>query len=403
MRNNIRVSVIGLGYIGLPTAALIASKKISVLGFDINANVVSMVNAGEPHISENNLADLLKSTVQTGYLTATNSPQEADIHIIAVPTPLKTVEFTNEPDISFINNAITALSRVVKKGDLIILESTVPVGTTTQISNWLTELRPDLSLPTNNAMCPDVHIAHCPERVIPGNVLSELVQNDRIIGGLTKSCSQKAKSFYALFTEGELVITDSKTAEMCKLVENASRDVQIAFANELSILCDESDIDVGELILLANRHPRVNILKPGPGVGGHCIAVDPWFIIHSNHNSSRLMRTARKVNDYKPTWVAKKAKIAFNSHDFKRLICLGLTYKENIDDLRESPSLKIYQMLKDEFGDAVYAVEPNIDLIANASLISVDQLDPDTDILLPLVTHKEFEFIDVDHFTFINY
>ncbi|MGC3339089.1 UDP-N-acetyl-D-mannosamine dehydrogenase, partial [Pseudomonas aeruginosa] len=297
------ISVIGLGYIGLPTAAVFASRQKKVIGVDVNQAAVDTINRGEIHIVEPDLDMVVHAAVTEGYLRATTSPEPADAFLIAVPTPFK---HEHEPDLTFIEAASKSIAPVLKKGDLVILESTSPVGATEQMARWLAEFRPDLTFPQTHGETSDIRVAHCPERVLPGHVLRELVENDRVIGGMSEKCSEAASRLYKIFVKGECIITNARTAEMCKLTENSFRDVNIAFANELSIICDKLDINVWELIRLANRHPRVNILQPGPGVGGHCIAVDPWFIVSKTPDEAKLIRSAREVNDYKPFWVLEK-------------------------------------------------------------------------------------------------
>ena len=301
------ISVIGLGYIGLPTAAMFASRKKKVIGVDVNQHAVDTINRGEIHIVEPDLDMIVHAAVSEGYLKATLTPEPADAFLIAVPTPFKNNDSTiPEPDLSYIKKASEAIAPVLKKGDLVILESTSPVGATEQMAEWLAAARSDLSFPQDGGENADVNVAHCPERVLPGHVVCELVENDRVIGGMTAQCSARAVELYKTFVQGECVITNARTAEMAKLTENSCRDVQIAFANELSIICDKLNIDVWELISLANRHPRINILQPGPGVGGHCIAVDPWFIVSKTPIEAQIIHTARKVNDAKPQWVINK-------------------------------------------------------------------------------------------------
>src|SRR5690554_4026144 len=292
------ICMIGLGYIGLPTAAAFASRKIKVIGVDVNPDTVATINRGEIHIVEPDLDMVVQAAVTEGYLRATSTPEPADAFLIAVPTPFK--GDSHDPDLSYIEAAADAIAPVLQKGNLVILESTSPVGATEKLAEWLAEARPDLTFPQTEGENSDIRIAHCPERVLPGHVLRELVQNDRIIGGMTPKCSEAACELYKTFVEGECVTTNARTAEMCKLTENSFRDVNIAFANELSIICDQLDISVWELIRLANRHPRVSILQPGPGVVGHCIAVDPWFIVSKARDSAKLIKTARLVNDNKP-------------------------------------------------------------------------------------------------------
>lgn len=356
------ISVIGLGYIGLPTAALFAARGVNVIGVDVSPRVVETINAGHIHIVEPELAGIVHLAVTAQKLRATLVPEPADAFIIAVPTP-----FTegHAPDLSFIRAACENVAPVLAPGNLVILESTSPVGATEQMAAWLAELRPDLSFPQDAGEAADVQIAHCPERVLPGQVVRELVENDRIIGGMTRRASNMSVALYKIVVRGDCVVTDARTAEMCKLTENSSRDVQIAFANELSMICDRLGINVWELIRLANRHPRVNILQPGAGVGGHCIAVDPWFIVASAPQDAQLIRAARLRNDSKPGWVLDKGKAALfealaaapgRSLSDMKVACLGLAFKPNIDDLRESPALEITRAVR-ALGGRVLAVE----------------------------------------------
>jgi UDP-N-acetyl-D-mannosaminuronic acid dehydrogenase len=405
------ISVVGLGYIGLPTAAIFASKKKEVIGVDVNQHAVDTINAGKIHIVEPELDVMVKTAVNGGFLKAVTSPEPADAFLIAVPTPFLRGKSDNsipEPDLSYIESAAKSIAKVLKKGDLVILESTSPVGTTEQMSAWLAEARTDLTFPQTHGDNSDVMIAHCPERVLPGHVVRELVENDRIIGGMTEKCSQAAIELYRTFVEGKCVVTNARTAEMAKLTENSSRDVSIAFANELSIICDKLSIDVWELINLANLHPRVNILQPGPGVGGHCIAVDPWFIISKSPSESKLIHTARKVNDFKPQWVIDKIKneVAnfLSLHPAKTITnvtvaCFGLAFKPNIDDLRESPALNIVKELAELNFGRLLAVEPNVEELPSslkncAELRSVNEAISEADICVLLVDHDEFKSID---------
>lgn len=395
------VSVIGLGYIGLPTAAVLASRKIKVIGVDINQKAVDTINRGEIHIIEPELDIVVRAVVSGGYLKATTIAEPADAFLIAVPTPFKE---EHEPDLSYIQAAANTIAPVLKAGNLVILESTSPVGTTEQLAGWLAQARPDLSFPQTHGDHADIHVAYCPERVLPGQVLRELVQNDRVIGGLSPKSSSMAAELYKTFVEGEAIITNARTAEMCKLTENSFRDVNIAFANELSMIADKLEINVWELIRLANRHPRVNILQPGPGVGGHCIAVDPWFIVSKTPDEARLIRTAREVNDSKPQWVLNKVKLAvaefLQAHPEKTakdvtIACFGLAFKADIDDLRQSPALAIAQHISVIHPGNVLAVEPNIDelpgiLAENLQLVSIEIAQNDADVILLLVDHKEF-------------
>lgn len=398
------ISVVGLGYIGLPTAAVFASRKKKVIGVDVNQRAVDTINRGEIHIVEPDLDMLVHAAVTEGYLRATTKAEPADAFLIAVPTPFKG---DHEPDLSYIESASKAIAPVLKKGDLVILESTSPVGATEQMAAWLAEARPDLSFPQSHGEDSDIRIAHCPERVLPGHVLRELVQNDRVIGGMTAKCSEAAVKLYKTFVEGECVITNARTAEMCKLTENSFRDVNIAFANELSIICDKLDINVWELIKLANRHPRVNILQPGPGVGGHCIAVDPWFIVSKTPEQARLIRTAREVNDSKPEWVLDKVKLAVaeflqaNPEKTAKevtIACFGLAFKPDIDDLRESPAVAIAQQVVAIHPGPVLAVEPNIEelpskLAGKLGLSNIETALAEADVVVLLVDHKDFKEI----------
>ncbi|WP_215398435.1 UDP-N-acetyl-D-mannosamine dehydrogenase [Rheinheimera oceanensis] len=394
MQSFSRVSVIGLGYIGLPTAAVIASRGVEVLGVDVSEHAVNTINQGKIHIVEPDLDMLVQAAVTTGKLKASLTPEPAEAFMIAVPTPFKE---NKTPDLSYIKAALENIAPVIAKGNLIVLESTSPVGTTDKISAWLAELRPDLVMPHQDPDKADVFIAHCPERVLPGRVLQELVSNDRIIGGITERCAQKAVALYHLFVRGECLLTNARTAEMAKLTENSFRDVNIAFANELSMICDHLKINVWELIKLANRHPRVNILTPGPGVGGHCIAVDPWFIVDSAPEQAQIIRKAREINDSKPLYVIDKIKQAADQFKKPVIACLGLAFKADIDDLRESPALDIaMSLLKDNIGE-ILLVEPNIKQLPkkyadhNSRLTSLPQALEQANILVVLVDHKQFK------------
>ncbi|SPB14044.1 UDP-N-acetyl-D-mannosamine dehydrogenase [Caballeronia novacaledonica] len=390
------ISVIGLGYIGLPTAAAFAARRKSVIGVDVNQHAVDTINRGEIHIVEPELDMLVHAAVTQGHLKATTTPQAADAFLIAVPTP-----FSDgfKPDLSYIEAASRAVAPVLKKGDLVVLESTSPVGATEQMAAWMAEMRPDLSFPQQRGEASDIRIAHCPERVLPGHVIRELVENDRVIGGMTRRCGETARELYQIFVRGECVLTHARTAEMCKLTENASRDVGIAFANELSLICDRLDINVWELIKLANRHPRVNILQPGPGVGGHCIAVDPWFIVDSAPDEARLIRTARVVNDSKPHWVMERVERAAKRFKEPVIACLGLAFKANIDDLRESPAVEITAELARRYPSCVLAVEPNIPelparLKDEVELCSLNEALLRADVIVILVDHSPFKNVD---------
>jgi len=393
-----RVSVIGLGYIGLPTAAVIASRGIDVIGVDVNQHAVDTINKGEIHIVEPDLDIVVRSAVMTGKLRATVTPEPADAFLVAVPTPFKGEN--HEPDLSYIESAAKAIAPVLEKGNLVILESTSPVGATEKLAAWLAEARADLTFPQHKGDAADIKVAHCPERVLPGYVLQELVSNDRVIGGMSKACSDKAMSLYKTFVKGDCIITNARTAEMAKLTENSFRDVNIAFANELSLICDKLKINVWELIQLANRHPRVNILNPGPGVGGHCIAVDPWFIVNSCPEQAQLIRTAREVNDGKPHWVIEQ--VCKAADEFKKPVvaCLGLAFKADIDDLRESPALDIVKHLAEANVGDIIAVEPNIHTLPkalenhNVTLETLDNAIDRANVVVVLVDHKEFKAAD---------
>jgi UDP-N-acetyl-D-mannosaminuronic acid dehydrogenase len=401
------IVMVGLGYIGLPTAALFASKGKKVLGIDVKQDVVDIVNNGGIHIIEPGLESIVKTTTTDGFFSASAVPQSAGVFIIAVPTPFihnVTHEGTPKPDVSYIKSAAIAISKVLKKGDLVILESTSPVGTTEKLAGWLAAERADLSFPHTASEDSDVRVAFCPERVLPGQVIKELVENDRIIGGMTERCSAEAIAVYKTFVEGEFFQTNAQTAEMTKLTENASRDVDIAFANELSVLCDSLNINVWELIRLANKHPRVNILKPGSGVGGHCIAVDPWFIISESSYDARIIREARHINDAKRDWVVSKVNSEIKNLCKKKpmddivVACLGLAFKPNIDDLRESPALYITQNIVDTNPGQVLVVEPNIDqlpksLLGKAELCGLDNALAKASVLVILTNHLEFHLI----------
>jgi UDP-N-acetyl-D-mannosaminuronic acid dehydrogenase len=394
-----RVSVIGMGYIGLPTAAVFADNGVEVLGIDINVATVESVNRGQPHIVEPELDVLLRQVVQSGRLRASLAPEPADAFILAVPTPFKA---DNEPDTSHIEAAARAIAPVLARGNLVILESTSPIGTTEQLSRWLADVRADLTFPHQAGELSDIRIAHCPERVLPGHILREVVENDRIIGGLTRKCAQAATSLYRIFVKGQIHLTNARTAEMAKLTENAFRDVNIAFANELSMICDRLRINVWELIRLSNMHPRVNILRPGPGVGGHCIAVDPWFIVAADRGNSRLIRTAREVNNDKPHFVVEKVRRQAAALKEPVIACLGLSYKADVDDLRESPAVEIVEHLAREHVGELLVVEPHVNALPpNLAALGLELWDFDratdrANILLLLVDHASFLTVDHD-------
>lgn len=390
------VCVVGLGYIGLPTAAVIARSGSKVLGIDVSQQVVDTINRGEIHIEEVDLDGLVQGVVARGLLSASTQVAPADVFVIAVPTPF---DKDHAPDVSYVLAAGRAIAPVLKPGDIIILESTSPVGTTEQVRDLIAELRPDLKIPGISRETPDISIAYCPERVLPGKILEELVGNDRSIGGITPRCARKALAFYKRFVRGACITTDARSAEMTKLVENAYRDVNIAFANELSIVSDKMGLDVWEVIRLANRHPRVNILSPGPGVGGHCIAVDPWFIVHGAPQETPLIRTARGVNDAKMHHVVARAEDLVAAHPEARVGCLGLAFKANIDDFRESPARFVAARLARRFGSRIRVVEPYAAELpieftdTGATLIDIDTALEDCDVLIVLVDHDVFRVV----------
>lgn len=379
---NKSVCVIGLGYIGLPTAALLSNKGFDVHGVDVVPKIVDIINSGEIHIVEPELDLYVKNGVSSKKLVASTHPTYADIFIIAVPTPFHE---GYRPNIDYVISATKSIAPFIKEGNLIILESTSPVGTTDKIAQELTAFGIDID---------KINIAHCPERVLPGQVMRELIENDRIVGGINQKSTNAVKVFYESFVTGSVLTTDAKTAEMCKLVENSYRDVNIAFANELSMICEEAEINVRELIDLANKHPRVNILQPGCGVGGHCIAVDPWFIVSDFPKYSNIIKQARLTNVYKTEWVIEKIKdevITFQNkfNSYPKIACLGLAFKPNIDDLREAPALDIYKKLKKN-GLDVYAIEPNIESGKPVETITLTEGLENCDIIVILVSHKEF-------------
>lgn len=396
------VSIIGLGYIGLPTAAVLASRGVNVMGVDVNPEIVATINEGRIHIVEPELDVLVHGAVHAGKLRAYTKPQKAQAFLIAVPTPITP---DHRPDMTHVEKASRSIAPVLEKGNLVVLESTSPVGSTELMARWLSEERPDLTFPPQAGEAADVNVAYCPERVLPGAVVHELVRNDRVIGGMTSRCAERARDLYRTFVQGDCLISDAKTAEMTKLTENAFRDVNIAFANELSLICDKIGIDVWDLISLANRHPRVNILRPGPGVGGHCIAIDPWFIVASAPEQARLIRQSREVNDHKPEWVIRKVHEAIASLNRSKgnvsVACLGVAFKANIDDLRESPSLDIAASLAQDAGTQILVVEPYIkqlpeglDSRANVRLLGLAEALDKADIVVLLVDHDDFRGID---------
>ena len=387
MKKITKVCVVGLGYIGLPTAALLANRGYDIHGVDLDQRVVDTINRGEIHIVEPELDTFVKSAVNSGRLKADNKPAEADVFIIAVPTPFHD-GFV--PNVDYVCAATLSIVPYIRPGNIVILESTSPVGTTDMVAELLGD---------NGIEVSGIHIAHCPERVLPGKIMKELVENDRIVGGTTPAATKITADFYRDFVQGEVLETDAKTAEMAKLTENSYRDTNIAFANELSILCDKFSINVWELIRLANRHPRVNILQPGAGVGGHCIAVDPWFIVHKGGKDAKIIRAAREVNTYKTEWTIEKIKNAaleFEKEKSRKakIACMGLAFKPDIDDLRESPALYIAKRLVNE-GMDVLAVEPNIKSYDGLNLVNYQNAVKEADIVIFLVAHKEFKGLEV--------
>ncbi|WP_419703830.1 UDP-N-acetyl-D-mannosamine dehydrogenase [Promicromonospora sp. NFX87] len=388
------VSVIGLGYIGLPTAAILAANGVSVTGVDVSPATVTAVNRGSVPFVEPDLAGYVAEAVSAGKLRAVPTPEPADAYIVAVPTPFMA---DHKPDLSYIRSAAEALAPTLRGGELVILESTSPPGTTQRMADWILAERPDLSLDGSDGR-PRIYVAHCPERVLPGKIMVELVTNDRIIGGITPEAAQRSRDLYQVFCQGEILLTDAATAEAAKLVENSFRDVNIAFANELSLVADRLGIDVWELIRLANHHPRVNILQPGPGVGGHCIAVDPWFLVDAAPQEARLIRTAREVNDAKPRWVLDKVHDAVAGIEAPVVAAYGLAFKPNIDDLRESPAAEIVRELATASPDmTVLAVEPHIDELPaaladlpNVRLVDAEEALASADAHVLLVDHTVF-------------
>jgi UDP-N-acetyl-D-mannosaminuronic acid dehydrogenase len=391
-----KVAVIGLGYIGLPTAALIASRGMHVLGVDAKEAVVKTVASGAIHISEPDLDGLVSKVVSSGMLTTSTKPAPADVFIIAVPTP---IDRENRPDLSSVDAAVESIVDLLAPGNLVILESTSPIGTTESIAKKISERRPELHVGTNGKEGEAIHVAYCPERVLPGRILTELINNDRCIGGITPSCTRLAQRFYKMFVRGACVATTARAAELVKLTENAFRDTNIAFANELSLICDRFDINVWEVIDIANRHPRVNVLRPGPGVGGHCIAVDPWFIIDSAPDLTRVMRTSREVNCGKTQRVIERAESLIDDHPYANVACCGLTFKANIDDLRESPAMEVAVHLAAKYGPRIKVVEPNLrQLPAELSehrvgFVNVEEALRTCEIAILLVDHDEFKMI----------
>ena len=390
------VAVIGLGYIGLPTAAVIASRGMRVIGVDVNEKIVKTVASGSIHIAEPDLEGLVQKVVSSGSLSVTTKPEAADVFIIAVPTP---IDKDKRPDLRSVMAAVDSISGVLRPGNLVILESTSPIGTTEEIARKIVDNRSDLKIGSSEGSKAEISVAYCPERVLPGRILSELVNNDRCIGGITPQCARRAQRFYKTFVRGACIATSARAAEMVKLTENAFRDTNIAFANELSLICDRFGINVWEVIDLANRHPRVNVLRPGPGVGGHCIAIDPWFIVNSAPDLARLIKTSREVNDLKITLTVERAVALIEEHPYAKIACCGLAFKANVDDLRESPALEVAHQIACRYGARVMIVEPNIrelpSIIAEqgAELIELDEAIRTCEIAIILVDHDQFKMI----------
>ena len=397
------VCIIGMGYIGLPLGAVLAGRGVRVYGVDVRETVVETLNRGSIHIHECGLAEVVDCVVQKGLLSASTTPCEADIFVIAVPTPFKD---SHIPDVSYIEQAVAAIAPRLRAGNTVILESTSPVGTAERVSTWIQALRPDLycpvrgAEPTGDQIDRRIYVAYCPERVLPGQILRELVENDRLVGGVDSASAPKGSLLYEQFVKGRIHLTDSRTAEMCKLTENAYRDVNIAFANEISMICDQIDIDPYAVIEMANHHPRVNILQPGPGVGGHCIAVDPWFIVDSAPTLARLIRTSREVNDSKPEFVINKIESLAENLVSPTIVCLGLAFKPGVDDLRESPAVEITRALAEKQIGRIIAVEPHIKLLPpdlqgmGITLLSLEAALDLADIVVLLVNHEQFLTID---------
>jgi UDP-N-acetyl-D-mannosaminuronic acid dehydrogenase len=390
------VTILGLGYIGLPTAAIIASRGIRVTGVDINEEVVKTVASGTIHIAEPDLDGLVQKVVSSGWLAVTTEIKPADVFIIAVPTP---IDRNNSADMHSVMAAADSVTQVLAPGNLVILESTSPIGTTERIAKRITEKRPDLFIGPGEEGQAGISLAYCPERVLPGRILNELANNDRCIGGVTPSCARRAQRFYKSFVRGACIATTARAAEMVKLTENAFRDTNVAFANELSLICARFDINVWEVIDLANRHPRVNILRPGPGVGGHCVAVDPWFLVESAPDLARLVRTSREINDGKTHWTIERAISLISDHPYAKIACFGLAFKANVDDLRESPALEVALQLAHKYGSRVKIVEPNIKELpsefseSSAELTDLDEAIRTCEIAIILVDHDQFKTV----------
>jgi UDP-N-acetyl-D-mannosaminuronic acid dehydrogenase len=393
---NGRLAVIGMGYIGLPTAVALATRGVDVVGVDVNPSIVDAVENGHVPLIEPDLAVGVRGAVSMGRLKATTDTPEADGYIIAVPTPFNA---DHTADLSYVRSAVEQIAPKLHGGEVIVVESTSPPGTTESVSRWIADLRPDLVLPHATEGIPDVFVAHCPERVLPGRVMIEMVTNDRVVGGVSPRCAEKAAAIYRVFNQGQILLTDAGSAEMAKLVENAYRDVNIAFANELSLVCDSLKLDVWEVIKMANRHPRVNILTPGPGVGGHCIAVDPWFIVGVAPEQAKLIKTAREVNDHKPHYVVAQVIKSVNRFREPVVACLGLTFKANVDDIRESPAREVISLLAQELSAVdirvadPYVVELPAELVAmkNVRLQRAADAIADADVVVMLVEHDKFK------------
>ena len=394
-----KIEVVGLGYIGLPTAAVFADQGVEVVGVDTKADVVEKVRQGKAHFGEPNLDALVRRVVESKKLRASLEHEEADAFMIAVPTPVRA---GHKPDISYVDAAAKAIAPKLKPGDLVILESTSPVGTTERISAIMAEARPDLSFPHQKGELSDIRVAHCPERVLPGRILEEVVNNARIIGGITRKCAQLALSLYQIVVKGECHVTNARTAELAKLTENAFRDVNIAFANELSFICDRLGVNVWELIRLANQHPRVNILRPGPGVGGHWIAVDPWFIVDSAPEDARLIRASREINDEKPDFVVRKVKERAADLRQPVVACLGLAFKADVDDLRESPAVEVVRKLAEAGLGKILVVEPHVNKLPhdlehpNLQFADFEVAVKSANLIVLLVGHRAFMHVDRD-------
>jgi UDP-N-acetyl-D-mannosaminuronic acid dehydrogenase len=391
-----RVAVIGLGYIGLPTAAVIASRGMQVMGVDVNEDVVKTVACGSIHIAEPDLEGLVQKVVSNGTLKVTTTPDAADVFLIAVPTP---IDGDKRPDLKSVMAAVDSISAVLRPGNLVVLESTSPIGTTEEIAKRIVGHRPDLTVGGSDGAKTGISVAYCPERVLPGRILSELVNNDRCIGGVTAMCARRAQRFYKMFVRGACIATTARAAEMVKLTENAFRDTNIAFANELSLICDRYGINVWEVIDLANRHPRVNVLRPGPGVGGHCIAIDPWFIVDSAPDLARLIKISREVNDSKITLTVERAVALIDEHPYANVACCGLAFKANVDDLRESPALEVARELAERYGTRIKIVEPYVRHLPveiarhGAELLELDAAIKTCEVAIVLVDHDQFKMI----------